>query len=57
VVGLDVGNARSRLSAAKVHTTVAFGKGKPGRVLWQKPSGGVAAAPGMTVRIKVGAAG
>jgi penicillin-binding protein 1A len=57
VVGLDVGRARSKLQASKLRTTVAFGKGKPGRVLWQKPSGGVAAAPGMTVRIKVGSAG
>jgi membrane peptidoglycan carboxypeptidase len=57
VVGLDVGSARSKLRAVKLRATVAFGKGKPGRVVWQKPSGGVAAAPGMTVRIKVGAAG
>jgi len=55
-VGLDVAHARSLLRAQKLRVTVAFGKGKPGRVLWQKPAGGVAAAPGMTVRLKVGAA-
>jgi penicillin-binding protein 1A len=57
VVGLDVGRARSKLRAEKLRATVAVGKGKPGRVVWQKPSGGVAAAPGMTVRITVGGAG
>ncbi|HEY3543090.1 MAG TPA: PBP1A family penicillin-binding protein [Gaiellaceae bacterium] len=56
-VGLDVAHARSLLRAQKLRVAVAFGKGKPGRVLWQKPAGGVAAAPGMTVRLKVGAAG
>jgi penicillin-binding protein 1A len=57
LVGLDLPLARSKLVERKLHVAVAFAPGKPGRVLWQKPRGGVAAAPGMTVRIKVGAAG
>jgi penicillin-binding protein 1A len=57
IVGLDVNDARSLLRTRKLHVTVAYTKGRPGRVLWQKPSGGVAAAPGMTVRVKVGASG
>ena len=57
IVGLDLPLARSKLSERKLHVSVVFAPGKPGRVLWQKPSAGVAAAPGMTVKIKVGAAG
>jgi len=57
LVGLDLPLARSKLLARKLHVAVAFAAGKPGRVLWQKPRAGVAAAPGMTVRLKVGAAG
>jgi beta-lactam-binding protein with PASTA domain len=57
IVGLDVQRARSKLRAQKLNVTVETAPGKPGRVLAQTPSWGVAAAPGMTVRIKVGAAG
>jgi penicillin-binding protein 1A len=57
IVGLDLPLARSKLLEQKLHVRVVFAPGKPGRVLWQKPRWGVAAAPGMTVRIKVGAAG
>jgi penicillin-binding protein 1A len=57
IVGLDVRRARSRLRAQKLSFTVETAPGKPGRVLAQTPSWGVAATPGMTVRIKVGAAG
>ena len=57
LVGLDVAKARSQLRAAKLKVAVERTPGRPGRVVAQRPSGGVAAAPGMTVRIKVGAAG
>ena len=57
IVGLDVNHARSKLRAQKLNVTVVTAPGKPGRVLAQTPSWGVAASPGMTVRIKVGSAG
>jgi len=57
IVGLDVQSARIALAEHKLKVTVVTAPGKAGRVLWQKPAGGAAAAPGMTVRIKVGAAG
>src|SRR5438876_6825212 len=57
VVGLRLPQARARLQRLKLHPAVRFGTGKPGRVLEQKPLAGVAAAPGMTIRITVGAAG
>jgi beta-lactam-binding protein with PASTA domain len=49
--------ARIALAEHKLKVTVVSAPGKPGRVLSQKPAGGAAAAPGMTVQIKVGAAG
>jgi beta-lactam-binding protein with PASTA domain len=57
IVGLDVQSARIALAEHKLRVTVVSAPGKPGRVLSQKPAGGAAAAPGMTVQIKVGAAG
>ena len=57
VVGLKVGQARARLRRLKLRPALGFGAGKPGRVLAQQPRAGVAAAPGMKVRITVGAAG
>jgi len=57
IVGLDLQHARSKLRAQKLKVTVETAPGKAGRVLAQTPSWGVAATPGMTVRIKVGAAG
>jgi penicillin-binding protein 1A len=57
IVGLDVQRARSKLRAQKLNVAVRTAPGKPGRVLAQTPSWGVAASPGMTVRITVGAAG
>jgi penicillin-binding protein 1A len=57
VVGLRLGRARAKLSRVRLRAAVDFGGGKPGRVLSQTPRAGVAAAPGMTVRVKVGAAG
>jgi penicillin-binding protein 1A len=57
IVGLDLARAKTTLRRQKLHVAVAFSQGKPGRVVWQRPLPGVAAAPGMTVRIKVGAAG
>jgi len=57
VVGLELQQAKTLLEQRKLHVTVAAGKGKPGRVLAQKPLGGVAARPGMAVQITVGRAG
>jgi beta-lactam-binding protein with PASTA domain len=57
IVGLDLPLAKSRLAERRLHVDVRFAKGTAGRVLEQRPSGGVAAAPGMTVRITVGSAG
>jgi penicillin-binding protein 1A len=57
IVGLDVQSARIALAEHKLKVTVVSAPGKPGQVLSQKPAGGAAAAPGMTVQIKVGAAG
>jgi membrane peptidoglycan carboxypeptidase len=56
IVGLDLPLAKSRLAERKLQVDVRFAKGKAGRVLEQRPSAGVAAAPGMTVRITVGSA-
>jgi hypothetical protein len=60
IVGLDEQQARTLLETKKLKVTVAHvraKKGRQGRVLAQKPAGGVAAAPGMTVRITVAAGG
>jgi penicillin-binding protein 1A len=57
IVGLDVNSARIALAEHKLKMSVVSAPGKAGQVLWQRPAGGAAAAPGMTVRIKVGAAG
>jgi membrane peptidoglycan carboxypeptidase len=57
VVGSDVAKAKVVLAERKLQVAVATAKGAPGRVLAQSPAGGVAATPGMTVRLTVGAAG
>jgi serine/threonine-protein kinase len=60
IVGLDEQQARTLLETRKLEVTIArvhTKKGKAGRVLAQKPAGGVAAAPGMTVRLTVAAGG
>jgi penicillin-binding protein 1A len=57
IVGLNLRQARTRLRKVKLHASVRFGDGKPGKIVSQEPRAGVAAAPGMTVRIRVGAAG
>jgi membrane peptidoglycan carboxypeptidase len=54
VHGITLGQARRLLSTRKLRGTVSrFGDGPPGRVLSQSPPPGVAAAPGMTVRLVV----
>jgi len=53
LVGLRLPAARAKLSRLKLVPLVGFGTGKPGRVISQKPLAGVAAAPGMTVRLVV----
>jgi penicillin-binding protein 1A len=57
LVGLRLGKARARLRKLKLRPALRFGAGKPGRVLAQEPRAGVAAAPGMKIRLTVGAAG
>jgi membrane peptidoglycan carboxypeptidase len=57
IVGLRLAKAKQALQKQKLHVAVAFAAGKPGRVLSQRPAGGVAASAGMTVKITVGAAG
>jgi beta-lactam-binding protein with PASTA domain len=57
VVGLKLAKARSRLGKLKLRVRVGFDSGKPGRVVTQFPRAGVAAAPGMRVQLRVGAAG
>jgi hypothetical protein len=57
IVGLEEQEAKSVLEQKQLHVVVTTRKGTAGRVLAQHPSGGSAAAPGMTVRITVGAAG
>ena len=57
IVGLRLPQARAKLRRLKLRPALRFGAGKPGRVLTQQPRAGVAAAPGMKIRITVGAAG
>jgi beta-lactam-binding protein with PASTA domain len=57
VVGLRLAKARAKLRKVKLRPALRFGVGKPGRVVAQKPRAGVAAAPGMKIRITVGGAG
>jgi hypothetical protein len=53
IVGLTLGQARTKLRRLKLQPTVRFGSGKPGRVISQEPLSGVAAAPGMKVQLVV----
>jgi len=57
IVGLNLKQARARLRKVKLHAAVRFGDGKPGRIVSQEPRAGVAAAPGMVIHLRVGAAG
>jgi penicillin-binding protein 1A len=55
VVGLSLPQARARLRARGLVPGIArFADGRAGRVLAQMPVPGVAAAPGMTIRLVVG---
>ncbi|MEN3342208.1 MAG: penicillin-binding protein [Actinomycetota bacterium] len=54
VAGLSVPDARARLARLKLRAVVRPGHGTPGRVVAQRPAAGVAAAPGMAVRLVVG---
>jgi beta-lactam-binding protein with PASTA domain len=53
VVGLSVRDARAELRRLQLTSSIRFGSGKPGRVVAQEPGAGVAAAPGMKVRLVV----
>ena len=55
IVGLNLRQARTKLRKAKLLFSVRSARGKPGKIVSQKPRAGVAAAPGMTVQIRVGA--
>jgi beta-lactam-binding protein with PASTA domain len=57
VVGLRLARARAGLGKLKLLPVLRFGAGKPGRVIAQKPRAGVAAAPGMKIRLTIGGAG
>ncbi|HEY5099562.1 MAG TPA: PBP1A family penicillin-binding protein [Gaiellaceae bacterium] len=50
-IGLTLRAARTRLAKLKLVPEVAFATGKVGRVVAQQPRAGVAAAPGMKVRL------
>jgi penicillin-binding protein 1A len=53
IVGLSLRQARTRLRKLDLIPTVRFGSGKSGHVVSQAPPAGVAATPGMTVRLVV----
>ena len=57
LVGLPLRVARTRLAQQNLRPRVRFGTGKAGLVLAQEPLAGVAAAPGMTVRLVVARGG
>jgi len=57
VVGLTLRIARTRLAKRDLRPRIRFGTGKAGRVLAQEPLPGVAAAPGMTIRLVVARGG
>ena len=57
IVGLNVREAQAKLRKLRLKTSVRFGDGKAGRVVSQQPGAGVAAAPGMTIRLQVGRSG
>jgi penicillin-binding protein 1A len=53
LVGLNVRQARTKLRKTKLQLAAA----RPGRIVWQEPRAGVAAAPGMTIRIRTATGG
>jgi len=53
IVGLTVRAARTRLAKLELVPAVRFSTGKSGHVIAQDPAAGVAAAPGMQVRLVV----
>jgi hypothetical protein len=57
VVGLNLGQARTKLGKVKLHVSVRAGPSKRGKIVSQAPRAGVAAAPGMTINVTVGASG
>ncbi|MEP6812456.1 MAG: PBP1A family penicillin-binding protein [Actinomycetota bacterium] len=57
IVGLNLRQARAKLHKLRLQSRIRFGDGKSGRVVAQEPRAGVAAAPGMTIRIRVGKSG
>ncbi len=54
LVGLDLRQARTKLRKVKLHVSVRVGRGKLHKIVSQDPRPGVAAAPGMTIRVTVG---
>jgi penicillin-binding protein 1A len=53
IVGLSVRTARAKLAKLKLVPAIRFGAGKAGHVISQEPGAGVAAAPGMKIRVVV----
>jgi penicillin-binding protein 1A len=55
LVGSALADARPQLRKLRLHTVVAYAKGASGTILRQSLQPGVAAAPGLTIRLVVGA--
>jgi serine/threonine-protein kinase len=53
VVGKSLDDARARLARLKLEPEVTYVDGTPGAVLEQKPKPGLAAAPGIKVKLVV----
>jgi penicillin-binding protein 1A len=54
LVGMPLGRAQTVLARRKLGVAVSYGKGRPGRVVSQRPPGGVAGGPDVVVRVVVG---
>jgi penicillin-binding protein 1A len=54
LVGSSLADAQERLASLELQARVAYAKGKAGTVIRQSPEAGVAAAPGLKVRVVVG---
>ena len=53
LVGSSVKDARAQLRKLKLKTTIEWGDGPPGTILEQSPQPGVAAEPGLAIRLVV----
>jgi beta-lactam-binding protein with PASTA domain len=53
LVGRTLAEAQARLRKRRLKPEITFGEGKPGTVVRQAPAPGLAAAPGLSVRLVV----